>query len=143
MSMPFLIVGLGNPGSRYSETRHNAGFWFLDRVAAGCGARLRPQARLLSELARVDVHGRDCLLVKPVTFMNRSGQAVRAVMDYYRVDALATWISPKGNIKVIASGKNLTEEETYVSLLRLNTFGAVAGYPNAPRTYSLEVQYDF
>ncbi len=41
------------------------------------------------------------------------------------------------------SGKNLTEEETYVSLLRLNAQGAVSGYPNAPRTYSMEIQYDF
>ena len=87
MSMPFLIVGLGNPGNRYSATRHNAGFWFLDRVAAGCGTALRPQSRLQSEVARVDLHGRDCLLAKPTTFMNHSGQAVRAVMDYYRVDA--------------------------------------------------------
>jgi PTH1 family peptidyl-tRNA hydrolase len=86
MSMPFLIIGLGNPGSRYSETRHNAGFWFLDRVAADCGARLRAQARLQAEIARVDLHGHDCLLVKPTTFMNHSGQAVRAVMDYYRVN---------------------------------------------------------
>jgi PTH1 family peptidyl-tRNA hydrolase len=86
MSMPFLIIGLGNPGSRYSETRHNAGFWFLDRVAADCGARLRAQARLQAEVARVDLHGHDCLLVKPTTFMNHSGQAVRAVMDYYRVN---------------------------------------------------------
>ena len=87
MSMPFLIVGLGNPGSRYSETRHNAGFWFLDRIAADCGARLRVQSRLQAEVARIDLHGHDCLLVKPTTFMNHSGQAVRAVMDYYRVDA--------------------------------------------------------
>jgi PTH1 family peptidyl-tRNA hydrolase len=87
MSMPFLIVGLGNPGSRYSETRHNAGFWFLDRVAEACGARLRPQSRLQSETARAELFGRDCLLVKPATFMNHAGQAVRAVLDYFRVDA--------------------------------------------------------
>jgi PTH1 family peptidyl-tRNA hydrolase len=80
--MPFLIVGLGNPGNRYSETRHNAGFWFLDRLAASCSATLRPQTRLQSELARVDLQGRDCLLARPTTFMNHS-----AVMDYYRVDA--------------------------------------------------------
>ena len=85
--MPFLIVGLGNPGNRYSETRHNAGFWFLDRLAASCGATLRPQTRLQSEIARVDLQGRDCLLARPTTYMNHSGQAVRAVMDYYRIDA--------------------------------------------------------
>ena len=84
--MPFLIVGLGNPGSRYSETRHNAGFWFLDRLADSCGVTLRSQARLHSEIARAEIHGCDCLLARPTTFMNHSGQAVRAVVDYYRVE---------------------------------------------------------
>jgi PTH1 family peptidyl-tRNA hydrolase len=93
MSKPFLIIGLGNPGSRYSETRHNAGFWFLDRLAQACGAVLRSQARLQAELARVDWRGHDCLLVRPTTFMNHSGQAVRAVMDYYRADATAMLVA--------------------------------------------------
>ena len=87
MSKPFLIVGLGNPGSRYSETRHNAGFWFLDRLAEVCGAVLRQQTRLQAAVARVEWQGHDCLLVKPTTFMNHSGQAVRAVLDYYRLNA--------------------------------------------------------
>lgn len=87
MNTPFLIVGLGNPGDRYAETRHNAGFWFLDRVADQAGARLRLQSKLQAELARITLHGRDCLLVRPATFMNHSGQAVRAVMDYYRAGA--------------------------------------------------------
>jgi PTH1 family peptidyl-tRNA hydrolase len=87
MSTPFLIVGLGNPGARYAETRHNAGFWFLDRVAAQSGARLRPQSKLQAEVARVTLYGHDCLLARPITFMNHSGQAVRAVMDYYAARA--------------------------------------------------------
>jgi PTH1 family peptidyl-tRNA hydrolase len=85
--MPFLILGLGNPGSRYAETRHNAGFWFLDRLTAVAGARLKAQSRLQSETARASLHGVDCIFAKPTTFMNHSGQAVRAVMDYYRVSA--------------------------------------------------------
>ncbi len=87
MNTPFLIVGLGNPGARYAETRHNAGFWFLDRVAAQSGARLRPQSKLQAEVARVTLYGHDCLLARPITFMNHSGQAVRAVMDYYAARA--------------------------------------------------------
>jgi peptidyl-tRNA hydrolase, PTH1 family len=87
MTTPFLIVGLGNPGARYAETRHNAGFWFLDRVAHKSGARLRLQSKLHAEIARATVQGHDCLLARPVTFMNHSGQAVRAVMDYYGAGA--------------------------------------------------------
>ena len=84
--MPFLIAGLGNPGSRYAETRHNAGFWFLDRLAETAGAVFRNQSRLHADAARVTVHGVDCLLLRPTTFMNHSGQSVRAVIDYYRLD---------------------------------------------------------
>jgi outer membrane receptor protein involved in Fe transport len=63
--------------------------------------------------------------------------------DYYRVDALVTWYSPSEDIRVIASGRNLTEEETWTSLARLNAFGALNGQANAPRTWAVEVQYDF
>jgi len=63
--------------------------------------------------------------------------------DYYRLDGMVTWLSPSQNWRVIASAQNLTEEETYVSMERLNTLGAIAAWPNAPRTYSLELQYDF
>jgi PTH1 family peptidyl-tRNA hydrolase len=93
MNEPYVIVGLGNPGDRYAETRHNAGFWFLDRVAEAAGARLRPQSKVQAEVARTTVHGRDCLLVRPVTHMNHSGQAVRAVMDYYRIGVEALLVA--------------------------------------------------
>ncbi len=85
--MPFLIFGLGNPGPGYAETRHNAGFWFLDRLAELQGAGFKTQSRLHSEIVRVILHGKECILAKPMTFMNHSGQAVRAVMDYYKVSA--------------------------------------------------------
>ncbi len=87
MSGLFLIVGLGNPGSKYSQTRHNAGFWFLDNLLKSAGTGLRTQARLSAEVCRTRLFDRDCILAKPTTFMNHSGQAVRAVMDYYRIDA--------------------------------------------------------
>ena len=85
--MPFLIFGLGNPGPGYAETRHNAGFWLLDRLADIAGVRFKAQSRLQSETARASLHGNDCILAKPATFMNHSGQAVRAVMDYYKESA--------------------------------------------------------
>jgi len=83
----FLIVGLGNPGPEYSQTRHNAGFWFLDTLLKEAGASLRTQTKLSAELCRTRLFGRDCVLARPTTFMNLSGQAVRAVMDYYRIAA--------------------------------------------------------
>lgn len=83
--MPFLIIGLGNPGPKYTETRHNAGFWFLDRLAEAAGVSLRRSLRLHSNVAKAVIHGRDCVLARPRTFMNESGRAVRAVIDYYKV----------------------------------------------------------
>jgi PTH1 family peptidyl-tRNA hydrolase len=82
----FVIAGLGNPGSKFAETRHNAGFWFLDEVARRHNVSFRLQKKMLSETARLTIDGQDCLLVKPDTFMNHSGQAIRAVTGYYQVD---------------------------------------------------------
>ncbi len=81
----FLIAGLGNPGTTYAETRHNAGFWFLDSLAQRSQATFRSQSRLKAKTARVTLNGRDCQLVRPTTFMNHSGEAIRAVMDYFQV----------------------------------------------------------
>lgn len=65
----------------------------MDRLAESCAVRLRTQTRLQSELARCELHGHDCLLAKPTTFMNHSGQAVRAVMDYYGADAASLLVA--------------------------------------------------
>jgi len=81
----FLIVGLGNPGTKFAETRHNAGFWFLDTLAQRSQATFRLQNKLQAKTARLALHGKHCILARPTTFMNHSGQAVRAVMDYYQV----------------------------------------------------------
>ena len=87
MADHYVIVGLGNPGAKYAETRHNAGFWFLDLLARRRGAVFRVQSKFHSELARTVLYGRDCILVKPMTFMNHSGQAVRAVAEYYKISS--------------------------------------------------------
>ncbi len=81
----FLITGLGNPGSKYSKTRHNAGFWFIERLADKLGVSLREQSKLHAQLARCEFAGVDCLLMQPTTFMNESGRALRAVLDYYKI----------------------------------------------------------
>ncbi len=85
VSGPYLVAGLGNPGAKYAETRHNAGFWFLERVVSRHGGDFRAAARLKAEVARTEIGGHDCLLVRPSSFMNESGLPVRAVLDYYRV----------------------------------------------------------
>jgi PTH1 family peptidyl-tRNA hydrolase len=91
--MTFLIIGLGNPGSRYAETRHNAGFWFLDALAKKAGVPFRAQSKLHTETARARLWEHDCILARPTTFMNHSGQAVRAVLDYFRVDVAALLVA--------------------------------------------------
>ena len=78
-----LVVGLGNPGPKYEGTRHNAGWWWLDRIAARMGAQFRRESRFSAELARVP--GGEIWLLKPQTFMNESGRAVGAVATFYRV----------------------------------------------------------
>lgn len=85
MSDRLLIVGLGNPGPKYAETRHNAGFWFLEGLLREVGVGLKAQARLQAECARAAWQGRDLVLARPTTFMNHSGQAVRALVDYYEI----------------------------------------------------------
>jgi len=80
-----LIVGLGNPGPRYQDTRHNAGFWLVERVARLYNGQFRPESRFFGDVCRVRVHGAECWLLKPMTFMNRSGQSVSAFARYYGV----------------------------------------------------------
>ncbi len=80
-----LIVGLGNPGTEYEPTRHNAGFWFVDELARRCQQSFRVEARFHSEVARCELQGAECRLQKPLTYMNRSGQAVRALMQFFRI----------------------------------------------------------
>lgn len=85
MSQPWLIVGLGNPGVQYARTRHNAGFWFLDELDRRQSLGLRPDRKFHGEFARLRHGGVELFCLKPDTYMNESGRAVRAVTDYYRI----------------------------------------------------------
>jgi PTH1 family peptidyl-tRNA hydrolase len=80
-----LIVGLGNPGPTYERTRHNAGFALIDELARRAGASLRRDARHQGELARVSMAGADVWLLKPMTYMNLSGQSVGSLAGFYRI----------------------------------------------------------
>jgi PTH1 family peptidyl-tRNA hydrolase len=80
-----LFVGLGNPGAEYQRTRHNAGFWFVDELARAAGMAWKRESRYQCELARARIAGQELWLMKPTTYMNRSGAAVQAVMAFYRI----------------------------------------------------------
>jgi PTH1 family peptidyl-tRNA hydrolase len=80
-----LIVGLGNVGPEYAATRHNAGFWYVDAVARRTGTRLSSEKKFHGEAGRARVGGRDVWLLKPSTWMNRSGQAVVAIAMFYKI----------------------------------------------------------
>ncbi|MDO9371286.1 MAG: aminoacyl-tRNA hydrolase [Gammaproteobacteria bacterium] len=85
-----LIVGLGNPGREYAHTRHNAGFWFVDAVAQAHGASFRTEHRFHAEIAKFTLTSppvRECWLLKPHTFMNKSGQAVAGLAAFHKMAA--------------------------------------------------------
>jgi peptidyl-tRNA hydrolase, PTH1 family len=80
-----IIVGLGNPGPEHLLTRHNAGFWFVDALAAKLGARFRSHTKFHGEICKLTVAGDEITLLKPTTYMNRSGLSIRALTDYQKV----------------------------------------------------------
>lgn len=77
-----LIVGLGNPGPEYEQTRHNAGFWLVDNLAGG---RLMRESRYNALAAKTNIAGQEVWLLEPQTYMNRSGQAVGALARFYKI----------------------------------------------------------
>ncbi len=77
-----LIVGLGNPGDKYAATRHNAGFWFVDAVAAQNNSKLVSDAKMFGDVGKLN---QDSWLLKPTTFMNASGRAIAALANYYKI----------------------------------------------------------
>ena len=88
-----LVAGLGNPGPEYEGTRHNAGCWFVERLAERHGGTWRHEARFQGDVARVNVSGEGVWLLRPGTFMNHSGQCVGAMVRYYRLDPRALLVA--------------------------------------------------
>ncbi len=81
-----LIVGLGNPGSRYQLNRHNIGFMVLDYLAEKIGCVFRKEPKFSGELAEVNFGGEKVFLLKPSTYMNLSGNSVRLLLDYFKIN---------------------------------------------------------
>lgn len=93
MSKLKLIVGLGNPGQQYAATRHNAGFWFVERIAKDFNITLSPEKKFHGLTGRGQVHGVDVRLLLPDTFMNNSGQAVVPMLKFYDISNKALLIA--------------------------------------------------
>ena len=80
-----LIAGLGNPGTKYQNNRHNAGFWFVDYLAHKHQLQFKDNAKLKSAICNITLLGQPVRLIKPNIFMNRSGQALASVIHFYKL----------------------------------------------------------
>lgn len=89
----YLIIGLGNPGGRYAKTRHNLGFEILDTFAEKHSWEFRKSQKVLGDLAKGSLDGKDILLLKPCDYINNSGKAARAAVNYYKI--------PKSHLLVV------------------------------------------
>lgn len=104
-----LIVGLGNPGAQYVQTRHNIGFMVIDQIAASAGIAI-DKTKFNSKMGTGRLAGQNVVLLKPQTFMNRSGQSVTAASQFYRTDPKNILVIhdeldlPFGTVKLKAGG---------------------------------------
>ena len=119
-----VIVGLGNPGPEYRKTRHNLGFWVVDRLAERWGARLSRRA-FLAMVGEVQWRDEKILLVQPQTYMNRAGEAVSSIRDFYHL-ALCDFVVihddldlPLGRIRIKRGGGGAGGNRGVVSLIEV------------------------
>jgi PTH1 family peptidyl-tRNA hydrolase len=105
-----LIVGLGNPGPEYAQTRHNAGFVLVDELAARHGGKFRSELRHKGELTRIRIGAEELWLLKPMSFMNNSGAPVRSIATFYKVPPGSILVAhdeldfPPGTVKLREGG---------------------------------------
>ncbi len=104
-----MIAGLGNPGPRYRNTRHNIGFKVINLLCKSQAVRLNGR-RFQSKNTRTNFHGNDILLVQPLTFMNQSGKSIKTFADYYNIETRNILVIhddidlPAGRIKLVRNG---------------------------------------
>ncbi|MDH3608674.1 MAG: aminoacyl-tRNA hydrolase [Gammaproteobacteria bacterium] len=105
-----LIVGLGNPGEKHEQTRHNAGFWFVDTLAAKVNASFKQETKFKGEVAYFSCQGEKIWLLKPSTYMNDSGESLRPFCDFYKIPTEQILVAhdeidlPNGEVKIKWSG---------------------------------------
>lgn len=105
-----LIVGLGNPGAEYAETRHNAGFRFLDVLLDATGERLRFDSHFMANVGKITLTGKDIWFIEPQTFMNHSGDSVAKFAHYYKIAAEEILVAhddldlPPGTVRLKVGG---------------------------------------
>jgi len=105
-----VIIGLGNPGAEYVRTRHNLGFWLVDALAREAGVQFRTESRFQAEVGKAVIEDRQVWLVKPLTFMNDSGQSVGQFLHFHKLASNAMAVVhdditlPLGRIKVTVRG---------------------------------------
>lgn len=110
MSSIKLIVGLGNPGSQYTNTRHNAGFWFVDALCKKYGFDLKDNKKFYGEAANVDINNHSIWLLKPMTYMNHSGKALQSITQFYKIKPEEILVAydeldlPPGTVKLKKGG---------------------------------------
>jgi PTH1 family peptidyl-tRNA hydrolase len=139
-----LIVGLGNPGEKYADTRHNAGFWFVDYLASYYGSSFQNDKKIGGESARITIGSHSVWLLKPGSFMNHSGQAVGAMARFYRIDAENILIAhdeldfPAGIVKLKSAGghgghNGLRDIISHLSSREFKRLRIGIGHPGASR----------
>ena len=105
-----LIVGLGNPGEQYSKTRHNAGFWLLDQLASNAGVSFKSETKFSGEVAKLILPLGNVWLLKPTTFMNKSGLSVKQLSQFYKIPVESILVVhdeldiPAGNVLLKRAG---------------------------------------
>lgn len=124
-----LIVGLGNPGEKYSCTRHNAGFMVMDRLAEKAGVEINKN-KFEAQYVKTRIKGEDVILLKPMTYMNNSGFAVRACMDFFKIE-------PKDLLVIY------DDLDTPVGAIRLKPSGSAGGHNGMKSVISAAMGQDF
>ena len=116
MSSPLgLIVGIGNPGQQYAETRHNAGVWFVEKLAAYYQEGFREEKKFFGSVSSINIHGRELKILIPHAYMNESGKSVGALVNFYKI--------PLTRILIVHDELDLA-----AGVIRLKQGGGLAGH---------------